>query len=126
MAEFHSVVEVNAAPADGQVAVYDAAADAWKPATVATTGIVVPQTHIAAASAPAAATAVTVATANAATQTGSYVQADVQSIAALANALKTALNANIADVAALVTEVGALTTKVNTLLTELATAGVLA
>lgn len=34
-----------------------------------------------------------VSTANAATQTGSYVQADVQSIAALANANKTAINA---------------------------------
>lgn len=36
------------------------------------------------------------ATANAATQTASYVQADVQSIATLANALKTQVNAILA------------------------------
>lgn len=36
------------------------------------------------------------ATANAATQTGSYVQADVQTIAALANSLKTQVNAILA------------------------------
>lgn len=35
-----------------------------------------------------------ISTANANTQTGAYVQADVESIAALANAIKTALNAN--------------------------------
>lgn len=41
------------------------------------------------------------ATTNAATQTGSYVQADVQSIATLANALKTNYNQLQTDVAAL-------------------------
>lgn len=39
---------------------------------------------------------VALATANAATQTASYVQADVQSIATLANALKTQVNAILA------------------------------
>lgn len=46
----------------------------------------------------AAITAATVTTPNAATQTASYVEADVQTIATLANALKTAVNALVADV----------------------------
>jgi hypothetical protein len=53
-------------------------------------------------------TGATVATASAATQTSSYVQADVQSIATLANALKVDYNKTIADVAALVAQVNAL------------------
>jgi hypothetical protein len=50
---------------------------------------------------PAAVTSVQEATANANTQTASYVQADVQTIAALANSLKIKYNAAQADIAAL-------------------------
>ncbi len=49
----------------------------------------------------------TIATADAATQSGSYVQADVQTIATLANAIKTALNAGAPGSAAALAEVGA-------------------
>jgi hypothetical protein len=49
-------------------------------------------------------------TANAALQTGSYVQADVESIRTLANALKVSYNALQVDVAALRTKVGELIT----------------
>lgn len=47
-------------------------------------------------------TGATVATADAATQTSSYVQVDVQTVATLANALKVDYNKTITDVAALV------------------------
>ena len=56
------------------------------------------------------------ATANAATQTGAYVQADVQSIAALANALKVSYNAAQVDIATL-------RTALNTLLTNMRVSG---
>lgn len=64
--------------------------------------------------ADAALTAVTVATANAATQTGSYVQADVQTIATLANSLKTQLNALLVDVTAIRTTLNAELTALQT------------
>lgn len=67
------------------------------------------------ATAVAALTALTVATADAAVQSGSYVQADVQTITALANALKTAVNALIVDVAASRTKVNALLVDVTAL-----------
>lgn len=51
------------------------------------------------------------ATAAAAVQGGGYVQADVQSIATLANALKVSYNAAQVDVAALDTETGSLRTQ---------------
>jgi hypothetical protein len=50
---------------------------------------------------PTAQSSAVVATANANTQTSSYVQADAQSVATLANALKTQLNLAIADITAL-------------------------
>ena len=59
---------------------------------------------------PAAVTSAQVATANANTQTASYVQADVQSIATLANALKVQGNAAQADIVALQGKVAALMT----------------
>lgn len=59
-------------------------------------------------------------TAAAATQTGSYVQADVQTIATLANALKTSYNAAQADLATAVTLVNALKTSYNQVQTDLA------
>lgn len=82
-------------PANNTVAVYQASTDTWVPTAIASIGspLTVPGSHIA-----------QVVAANAATQTGSYVQADVQTIATLANELKT---------------------KFDTLLTELATAGIL-
>ncbi len=49
----------------------------------------------------------TIATADAATQSGSYVQADAQTVATLANAIKTALNAGAPGAAAPLAEVGA-------------------
>jgi len=127
MAEFPNPPLITGpAPTDGQIAVYQASTNTWIAQTAASTGITVPGTHIAAASAPSAETASAVVAANAATQTGSYVQADVQTIATLSNAEKTTVNALVTDVGTLVTELGALTTKVNTLLTELQTAGILA
>jgi hypothetical protein len=81
-------------------------------------------------SAPAAVTSSQNSTANANTQTGSYVQADVQSITALANALKVSYNAAQVDIAALRTtlaatqaDVAALRTTVANMLTNLKTAG---
>jgi hypothetical protein len=62
-------------------------------------------TQAAVVAAPAALTATAIAAANAATQTGSYVQADVQTIATLANELKTDYTALLADVTALRTTV---------------------
>ena len=50
---------------------------------------------------PAALTSSQYSTTNAATQTSSYVQADVQTIATLANALKVSYNAAQVDIAAL-------------------------
>ncbi len=58
-------------------------------------------------SAPAALTSSQNATANANVQTGAYVQADVQSIATLANALKVSYNALQVDVAAIRTSLAA-------------------
>lgn len=65
--------------------------------------------------APVALTAAAVVTANAATQTGSYVQADVQSIADLANSLKTQVNALVADVTALRTRQATIITNLSNL-----------
>jgi len=70
-------------------------------------------------SAPSAQTGATVSTTSAATQTGSYVQADVQTIATLANALKTDYNKTITDVGAILTTLGAAVTDVGTLATRL-------
>jgi hypothetical protein len=67
-------------------------------------------------------TGATVATTNAATQSGSYVQADVQTIATLANALKVDYNKTITDVAALVTAITALRVDVLALRASLASA----
>lgn len=64
--------------------------------------------------APAALTATAIAAANAATQTGSYVQADVQTIATLANELKTDYTALLADVTALRTTVANMLTAMKT------------
>lgn len=64
--------------------------------TYATTAATVPNATYAAP----AVTAATVATANAADQTAIYVEADVDSIATLANALKTEVNKLITDNAA--------------------------
>lgn len=79
-----------------------------------TTGAVSVQANFVAAD--TSLTAATVATANAATQTGSYVQADVQTITALANSLKTQYNALLVDVTNL-------RTQFNAELTALQTAG---
>jgi hypothetical protein len=80
--------------------------------------------------APVALTSSQNATAAAATQSGSYVQADAQTIAALANALKTNYNAAQVDIAALRTnqglmqaDIAALRTTVAAILTALKTAG---
>jgi hypothetical protein len=126
MAEFpNPPVVTGSAPTDGQVVIYQASSNTWVAATASTAGITVPGAHIAAASAPAAVTSSQNATTNAAVQSGSYVQADVQTITTLANALKVSYNAAQVDIAALQTELAALTTKYNTLLTELQTAGIL-
>lgn len=71
-----------------------------------------------AAQANATASTVAVAAANAATQTAGYVQADVQSIATLANELKS-------DLTALVTDFNALVSKYNATLAAARAAGVL-
>lgn len=63
---------------------------------------------------PGALTSTQNATAAAATQTGSYVQVDVQTIATLANALKTSYNAAQVDIAALRTAFLALTAALRT------------
>lgn len=75
-----------------------------------------------AAGVPAAETAATIATANAAAQTGAYVQADVQTIATLANANKTVTNQLVTDVGTVITELAALVTLVNQLRADLADA----
>ena len=62
-------------------------------------GTSVPATTVGAA---VAQTGATVATTNAASQSSSYVQADVQTIATLANALKVDYNKTITDIAALI------------------------
>lgn len=127
MAEYRNPPLLASAPADGQLLQYTAASDTWAPVSAASVGtLTVPGTHIAGGSAPSAQTGATVATANAATQTSSYVQADVQTIAALANALKTDYNKTITDVGTLITELTADVAKLATLLTELQTAGILA
>ena len=72
----------------------------------------------AATSADASPSTVAVASADAATQGGAYVQADVQSIATLANELK-------ADVNTLVTNLNAVVTSLNDLKAKLRTAGAL-
>lgn len=79
-----------------------------------TTGAVSVQANFVAAD--AALTAASVSAAAAATQTSSYVQADVQTIATLANSLKTQYNALLADVTAI-------RTTLNAELTALQTAG---
>lgn len=68
-------------------------------------------------SAPAALTSSQNATANANTQTASYVQTDVQTIATLANALKVSYNAAQVDIAALRTTLAAVQTDLATLRT---------
>jgi len=73
----------------------------------------------AAANVDAVASAVAVTSANAAAQTGAYVQADVQTIATLANELKT-------DVVQIVTDLNAAITRLNALQAALRTAGQLA
>lgn len=73
----------------------------------------------AAANVDASASAVAVASANAAAQTGAYVQADVQTIATLANELKT-------DMTQLVTDFNAAVTRLNALQAAMRTAGQLA
>lgn len=112
-------------PAALQVLRLNAAGTAWEPAAITAAAVTVPQSHVAQVGAAAAVTSVQEATANAAAQSGSYVQADVQSIAALANSLKIKYNAAQVDVAALRAEVAALTTALNTVMTELQTAGIL-
>src|SRR5262245_9828049 len=59
------------------------------------------------------ASAVSVTSPNAATQTAAYVQADVQSIATLANELKTDLTALVAEVNTISTLVNELKARVN-------------
>lgn len=103
-------------PAPGQVLRLNAAGDGWEPVTITAAALAVPQAAIAQVAAAAALTAATVATAD-----GS----DPATTQALANALKTAVNALIADNVAQRNQVVALTTKLNTALTELATAGIL-
>ncbi len=73
----------------------------------------------AAANVDATASSVAVAAANAATQTGAYVQTDVQSIATLANEIKT-------DLTQLVTDFNAAVTRLNALQAAMRTAGQLA
>lgn len=63
----------------------------------------------------------TVATADAAAQGAAYVQADAQSIAALANSLKAAFNAQAAQLTSQNTEIAALKTALNQVLTALRT-----
>ena len=72
--------------------------------------------------APGALTSSQNATANANAQTGAYVQADVQSIATLANALKTSYNALQVDAAALRTNQGLIQADVAALRATLAQA----
>jgi len=69
-------------------------------------------TQAAVVAAPSAMTATTTAAANAATQSGSYVQVDVQTIATLANELKGDFNALHADVTALRTTVAGILTSI--------------
>ena len=71
-------------------------------------------------SAPAAVTSLQNSTTNAATQSGSYVQADVQTITALANALKVNYNAAQVDIATLRTTLAATQADVAALRTTLA------
>lgn len=98
----------------------------WTTTSAASVGVlVVPQTHVADPTAAAAQTGVTNSTAAAATQSGSYVQADVQTIATLANALKTQGNANQVDIASLYTALTAFQALFETLVDELETAGIL-
>jgi cell division protein FtsB len=73
------------------------------------------------ATADIAASAVAVSSADAATQTGAYVQADVQTIATLANELKTDLTALIAEInanRALVNELKATVNEITAALNE--------
>lgn len=126
MAPFTNPPLLTEAPTDGQVAMFVAATGQWDPVDLADLGaLAVPQANIVDFGAVAAATGGTVATADAADQSVIYVEADVDSIATLANALKVAHNLTATDVATLVTELGSLRTKFNTLLTELETAGIL-
>jgi hypothetical protein len=106
----------SAAPTDGQVPVYSAALDELVPTAIASIGspLTVPQTG----TALPAVTSTQNATAAAATQTGSYVQADAQTVATLANALKTSYNAAQVDIAAL-------SAAVETLMDALEAAGVI-
>lgn len=117
--------KADAPPAPLQVLRLNAAGDAWEPATIATAGITVPQASLADTSAPVALTAATVATPNAADQSALYVEADVDSIATLANALKVALNAAIADSVAIRAELATLTVAHNALISRLETASIL-
>lgn len=73
---------------------------------------------VAAASGNAATSTVSVTSANAATQTAAYVQADVQSIATLANETK-------GDVNQLVTDLNTVAASLNDLKAKLRTAGIL-
>lgn len=120
MAEYENPPLLKSAPANGQVPVFDANGLMVPTALGSLPAAAIPQTHIAAGSAPAAETAVAVAT-TAATNITPYGYAQAQ-----ANAIVTNLNAAVADIAALVTELGALQTQVNTLVSELQTAGILA
>lgn len=118
-------VITGAAPTDGQVAVYDAASNTWVAQTPTGGTIDVPQAAIAALAAFDALTAVTVSAANASAPGVGYLQAEAASAATLANALKVAVNAVIADNVALHTKLATLRTQFDTLLTELATAGII-
>lgn len=82
------------------------------PATLTAAGIV----KLAAVSTDATASTVSVDTVDAPTQTGSYVQADVQAIADLANEIK-------ADVNTLTNDVNALKDSLNDLKAKMRTAG---
>lgn len=110
-------------PVANQTLVYDGTK--WVPGTITSAAITVPGAALADTDAPAAVTAVTVATANAAVQSGGYVQADVQTIATLANALKVELNKAIADLTLMRTELATLTTAHNALISRMETAAIL-
>lgn len=92
-------------PAALQTLRLNAAGTGWEPCAITAAAIIVPAAH---ENAPAAITAAAVVAANAATQSGSYVQADAQTIATLANANKVEVNHLVADVTALRTELATL------------------
>jgi hypothetical protein len=115
-----------AAPSAAGDAARKSEVDAKAAKTTAVVAADVSATAAADAVAAAAATATEIAAADAAVQTGAYVQADVQTIADLANELKLDYTALLADVADIRTQYNAAVTLANELKADLAEARALA